>query len=420
MTEAWQLYSGYSVNSVNRLRGRLLSRLRFALERSDMSKRRPRGDGTVYARTRTRKDGTVAKTYVGQITVGHRNDGKPKKETVYGKTKREVREKLKQLQREVDDGVYSSDRSTVSEYLAEWLQLKKLEVRTRTHKQYEDNIRLYIIPHIGTVKLRELTSRHVEGMMLKVAESTSNDAANKARGTLSNALNKAVRQGLIARNPVDGVAKFNHTPKVPIIWTDQEAWTFLRTAADHRLYAAFYLAASTGMRHGEVLGLRWDDIEGNVITVQRALITVTGGQVELSTPKTATGIRRIYIDEGTLTVLAQHHELQEAEAQAAAAAWDNTGFVFTNQLGGMLNPRNFDRDWYELLERSGVPRITFHGLRHLHTSQLVRAGHDPVTVADRIGHRDPSFTLKRYSHAFEDQRKKAGLGLSTLMEPESD
>src|SRR5690625_4766889 len=119
-------------------------------------------------------------------------------------------------------------------------------------------------------------------------------------------------QGLIARNPVNGVANFQHTPKVPNPWTDEEVWTFLRTADGQRLHAAFYVAISTGMRHGEILGLNWADIEGNIITVRRALVTITGGQAELSTPKTAQGERRIYVDDMTLRVLDAHRVSEDA------------------------------------------------------------------------------------------------------------
>jgi integrase len=129
------------------------------------------------------------------------------------------------------------------------------------------------------------------------------------------------------------------------------------------------IALSTGSRHGEILGLRWQDIEGDIITVRQPIINVKGAQYEVSTPKTRKGIRRIVLDPDTLVLLSQH---KKSEREYLGEAWADSGLVFTNELGDLLVPRKFDRVWYELLKKSGLPRIRFDDLRHLHVSLLVQ------------------------------------------------
>lgn len=377
--------------------------------------RRGRGDGSIYRVTRQRKDGTTWLRWAGQVTVGYTVDGKQRRATAYGDTKTEVREKLRELQNQVSTGSYSHSRVTTADYLSGWLDVKKHEVKARTHQHYADTARLYILPYLGPIELRKLTATDIERMMIKIAETTSADAANKARTLLMTAFNRAVKQGIIHRNPAKSVAKFKTEKRAIQPWTREETATFLDNAKPHRLFAAFYLALSTGMRHGEILGLHWEDIDANVITVQRSLITVRGAQVELSTPKTSNSMRRIYIDEATAQVLNHHKKAQEKEAKQAGEAWEDSGFVFTNQLGGPLIPRNFDTIWYRLRDLAGVPKISFHDLRHTHVSLLISRGVDPKTVAERVGHRDAAFTLRQYSHAFEEQRKKAGIGIEELL-----
>lgn len=353
--------------------------------------------------------------WAAEVTIGYNDNGSQKRKTVYGATQREVLDKISELKGQLIEGALPDTRTTVDKYLAQWLSLKKREVKPRSYQYYADYIRLYVSPHVGKIELAKLTANHIERMMKAVARDVSNDAANKARTVLTTALKKAVRQGLLPRNPADAVDRFTHEPKDITLWTPAQVTHFLEVATSHRLYAAFYLAIATGMRHGEILGLRWEDLSDEVITVRQSVINVKGATYEISTPKTKKGVRRVSIDPDTLQKLNEHRHRQEQEKLTAAAAWANSGLVFTNELGDMLVPRNFDRVWYSLLHQSGNPKIRFHDLRHLHVSLLVRRGLDPRTVADRVGHTDPAFTLRQYSHMFETQRRMAAVGLRELL-----
>ena len=161
--------------------------------------KRGKGEGTLFKR----KDGK----WQGAITVGYDENGKQRRKTVYGKTQAEVIGKLDKVKGQLANGTFSDTRITVSQFMAQYLNHKKVNVEERTHQFYKDYVRLYIEPHIGRVELAKLTSLHVQNMMKEVAEAVSKDAANKARTVLNTALKWAVAHGLIARNPADAVAK---------------------------------------------------------------------------------------------------------------------------------------------------------------------------------------------------------------------
>lgn len=258
-------------------------------------------------------------------------------------------------------------------------------------------------------------------LLLTVKEQVSVDAANKTRTVLFGALRQTMRDGFIPRNPVEPVAPYrvDATPK-DHSWEPSETLRFLETARTHRLFAAFYLSMTTGTRPGEVLGLRWGDLEGDTLHVQQSLTNLKGGHA-ISTPKTRKGVRRIVVDAETLAVLATHRLLQAEERSKVGETWpprspEYANLVFTNELGGPLHPRNFDRVWYSLMETAEVRRIRFHDLRHMHVSPLNKAGMDARTIADRIGHTDAAFILRRYAHVFEEQRR-AAIPLLELLSP---
>ncbi|CAA9370663.1 MAG: hypothetical protein AVDCRST_MAG93-8402, partial [uncultured Chloroflexia bacterium] len=339
-----------------------------------------------------------------------------------GKTQAEALAKVAELKQQLVSGTLSDTKLTLGKYLTHWLEHKKLEVKPRTHEYYKKYAELYIRPHIGGTKLGKLTTQDVRRTLMTVKDQVSADAANKTRTVLSGALKQAVRDGLVPRNPVEATTPFkvdaslkDHT------WEAPETLRFLETARTHRLFAAFYLTMTTGMRHAEVLGLRWGDIEGDTLHLRQSLINLNGGYA-ISTPKTPKGIRRVVVDAETLAVMETHRLLQAEEQRKAGESWgpksaEYSDLIFTTENGRPIHPRNFDRVWYGLMERAQVRRIRFHDLRHMHVSLLNKAGMDARTIADRIGHTDPAFTIRRYAHVFEEQRRAAAIPLLELLTP---
>ena len=202
------------------------------------------------------------------------------------------------------------------------------------------------------------------------------------------------------------------------IWTSQEAARFIDATRPHRLFALFYLAMSTGMRRGELLGLHWQDIEGSSLVIRQSLIEQRG-RIMITTPKTEKGARRVALSPDVVEVLEGHRQRQEAERTFLGAAWPGHDFVFTSQTGTPLNPSNLTDLWRNLQKQAGVKLVRLHDLRHLHASLAIRQGMDAKVLADRLGHARASFTLDVYTHLFEEQRQNSAVSILDLL-PKGD
>ena len=372
-----------------------------------MSRKRANGEGSIFKR----KDGR----WQGAVTVGYDDEGKQKRRTIYGKTQTEVRGKLTEIKRQVADGVYSDSKHTVRSYLEHWLKEKARSVKPRTAELYCEQAQRYVYPQIGQVHLTKLTPLHIQTVISKLGDNIGANTANKVRTLLFNALKQAVLWQLIPRNPCEAVAKLKEETKEMIIWTPTETLAFVKTARSHRLFAAFYLAIFTGLRRGEALGLRWQDISDGVIYVKQSL-TVLSGKIHFTTPKTSKGQRFLTVSEDVMEILTEHQTFQKSEAEYLGESWPETDLVFTSQAGTPIHPRNFERVFKQLIKQAGVSNIRFHDLRHLHVSLLVSKGFDPRAIADRVGHTNPSFTLDVYSHMFAEKRKDSAVGMSDLLD----
>ncbi len=385
-----------------------------------LARKRADGEGSIYKRTVSRKDGTSYIRWEAVYQLGYDGNGNRKRITRYSNSQAGALRKLEEIKKELASGASIEEKRTVSEYLKVWLKDKALTVKPRTVEFYTYHVNKYITPELGSIKLKKLTTPQVRAFMRTTQERVSKDAANKSRTVLKAALEQAVKDELLIRNPVTAVDPFKIEKKVKDIeWSSEEALEFLDHARAHRLFAAFHLALSTGMRHGEVLGLRWQDIEGDTLYVRQSLIRLESG-CAISTPKTAQSIRPVKLDPETIAVLEQHKQKQQAEAQQLGDSWgpaspEFSDLVFTSLVGGEIVPRNFDRVWYNLQKQAGVRRIRFHDLRHMYVSLLNKQGVDARTIADRIGHTDPTFTLRRYAHVFDEQRQGAAIPLQKLL-----
>jgi integrase len=276
------------------------------------TRRRANGEGSIFERTFTRKDGSTYKRWVSEVTVGIVSNGTPKHKTVYGSTQREVLEKKAAIEHRVKGGTYSETRMSVADYVGKWLEQKRLEVKPRTHEFYETYTRLYILPNIGGYKLASLSSSHIRDALAKIHSQVSADAANKTRTTLFGALKQAMLDGLIPKNPVEVVKPYKVTKKKDPKWEPEEAEQFLEAITGHRLFAAFHIAISTGLRHGEVLGLRWQDFYGDALHIEQSLINYRA-MYAISSPKTEEGKRIVLVDPDTAAIIRDHRLKQEQE-----------------------------------------------------------------------------------------------------------
>lgn len=251
-------------------------------------------------------------------------------------------------------------------------------------------------------------------MVDRIVASGHIPTANKCRRMLSTALKRAVRWDLIDRNPVDAIDPVREHVEQPQMWAQAQVRTFLETQRDHRFFAAFYTLITTGLRRGELLGLRWNDIEDEGLWV-RQTVTIVDNQPIIGLTKTRASRRFVSLPADTLAVLKTHQRRQLVARQIVGDTWEHPELVFPSEIGTLMDPKNFYRAWKLAVKAAGLPPARIHDMRHLHVSLLILAGEDAKTVSERAGHTSTSFTLDRYGHLFHAQRQRAARSLDDLL-----
>jgi integrase len=358
--------------------------------------------------------------YAVRLDLGRGPDGKRifKYHSGYA-TKRTAQQARTELLGALDRRSYvAPDKTTVADYLrGQWLPVVQTRLRPGTWVEYRSKAETHLIPAIGQVPLQQLTTAMLNALYKELlARGIGPRTVQYVHATIRKALNDAVRWGLLVRNPAYHAAA--PTPRRTELrtWTADELRHFLACVRDDRLYAAWWLAALTGMRRGEVLGLRWVDLDldGGWLSVRHTLIVVDN-HIQVSKPKTARGRRRIALDPETITALRTHHTAQAAERLAAGPAWPNNNLVFTRQDGAPLHPEYVRRLFDRRVHRAGLPRIRFHDLRHTHATLALQAGVHPKVVSERLGHATVAMTLDVYSHAIPALQQDAATTIADLV-----
>jgi integrase len=310
------------------------------------------------------------------------------------------------------------DKTTVSDYLrGQWLPAVQTRLRSGTWVEYRRKAETHLIPAIGQVPLQQLTTAMLNVLYQQLLDrGVGPRTVQYVHTTIRKALNDAVRWGLLVRNPAHYAAAPRPHRTELSTWTAAELRRFLTSVRGDRLFAAWQLAALTGMRRGEVLGLRWADLnlEGGWLSVRQTLVVVDN-QPLTSEPKTVRGRRRIALDPDTIAALRSHHKTQVAERLAAGPAWANTDLVFTRQDGTPLHPEHVRRQFDRHIARTGLPRIRFHDLRHTHATLALQAGVHPKVVSERLGHTTVAMTLDIYSHAIPALQQDAAATIAGLV-----
>ena len=302
---------------------------------------------------------------------------------------------------------------TVARYLCtRWLPTREGRLRPTTSFRYEKMIDRYVLPRIGRVPLRSLTITHLDDLYAHLRHSGRHDGGPLAPKTVLNvhqilrtALGDAERAGLVHRNiarlmnpPCHGVAPEQRC------WNEQQLRQFLHVALVHRLGPALWLAAMTGMRRGEVLGLRWSDIDldSSTLSIRRS-VSCTGYQVHTTATKTRTSRRAVDLDESTVAVLRKWQRFQRDELGPVTP--EET--VFTRCDGQPVHPHALSQTFDRLQRSAGVPTIRLHDLRHTHATLMLKHGVPLKVVSERLGHSTPAFTMAVYQHVLPGMQRDA-------------
>ncbi|MFD5436626.1 tyrosine-type recombinase/integrase [Kitasatospora sp. NPDC127067] len=365
-----------------------------------MARKNPNGAGSIWQRKDGRYEGRV---YVPQP------DGTRKRKTVYGDTWEECDAKRQELVKRARDGVPTPTRSQkLSEWLPYWLEeFIRPQRKKTTYAKYETHVRRYLIPNIGTKRLESLSVPDVRRLVNVVTRDASAATAKESHRVLRTALTAACREELITRN----VATLVPAPRVEVremkTWTLDETVTFLEAARPDPLYTAFVLAITLGLRRGEVLGLRWSDIDldGRKLTVRTQLQRVQKELYADSTKNRRT--RAIPLPAMCIAPLRWRRFQQAKQREDAGREWEDTGYVFSTRTGRPIEPRNLSRSFERIGADAGLPRIRLHDTRHGCATILFAAGVAPRVVMEILGHSQIAVTMNVYTHVSEETRREA-------------
>ncbi|HEY3669504.1 MAG TPA: site-specific integrase [Acidimicrobiia bacterium] len=337
------------------------------------------------------------------------------------RTKRDAEAALNEaLSRATRGELTTATKQTVAEVLEDWLAASEPSLRISTFDRYQRDVRLHIIPKIGAVRLADLTPAHVRALYRGLL-----DGDGEIRGPLSptsvrhtamvlhRALGDAVVLGLVRQNVTEMVKPPKKVHHEMTTWTTDQLQQFLEATKPHRLHAAFVLAATTGMRQGEIAALRWTDLnldsEYPQVSVRRTV--VRAGRIEdFAAPKTARGSRSVPLGPRTVEILARLAATQRRELDRLrdlALPVQGEGFVFTTPHGGVVKTYTLRNQFERLVAQSGVPRIRFHDLRHTFATRSLEQGTNAKTISDLLGHASVAFTLSTYAHAIPAMEQAA-------------
>ena len=375
-----------------------------------MAKKRGQNEGSI----RKRKDGT----WEARVTVYIDATGKQVRKSLYGKTKKEAFEKMTDLQNNLQKGIITNPTEmTVREWMDVYMQTyKKPHVRPATYNNYSVKVNNHINPAIGHDKIKSLRQdiiqRFVNGLSEKgLAPSTVIDIYK----LLHNALETAIDDGLIARNVANRV-KLPKTskPKINVLTAEQEI-AFIEQASKTYMGIMYIFDLHTGMRLGELLGLKWSDIdfENDELHVKRTLYkakdpdeTSSHWYLDFGDPKTEAGKRTIPLYDSTMEILAKVYEQQETNKQKAGAAYNDNDLVFCTQLGKPLEPNNMRRTFYSICEKIEAKGLHPHCLRHTYATRGAEKNVDMRALQAVLGHANIRETIDTYTHPSNDFKRR--------------
>lgn len=363
-------------------------------------------------------------------TIRKRSDGRwearllledGKRKSLYGKTRQEAVKLLAQAVQEREQGIVANtDRQTIEQYLPSWVEtVKKHKVEPSTYINCRLYVRKHLVPALGAYQLTKLTAQQVQSLYArKLEDGYAPGTVRLMHITLHDALSHAVRVGLVQRNVADMVDPPPMRHEEMAILDEDQVHTLLDEVAGDRLEALIMLALATGMREGELIALRWRDVdlERGTLRVMRTLKRGYAGY-QFGKPKTKRSQRIIGVPTTAITALRTHRVRQLEERFQVGDAWQDQDLVFCNEVGARLSLNRFDADgWFgRLLQRAHLPLVRFHDMRHTAATLLLARGVNVKVVSEMLGHSSIAITLSLYGHVLPHMQQQAAATMDDVL-----
>lgn len=375
--------------------------------------------GHIHKRTRTNAAGKQTVRWYVVVDIGTDRDGRRKQKWHGGfATRREAEIERARIVNDLHGGDYvAPDRLTLAQWVAEsWLPMTRTRVKPSTYQSYRANMENHVLPALGVRTLQQLTSPILNTLYADLLNQGGDRGPLAAKTVryihtiVHKALRDAVDAGILRTNPAERAKPprpNRNGARMIECWEPSELAVFLASVKGARLEPAWRLAAMTGMRRGEVLGLRWRDIDFDQsrLAVRIAIVSVAYEILE-SSPKNHQA-RVIDLDPETKKLLQRHRDRQTAERAEFGPEYDDRDLVICSDDGSPIHPQSFSQFFVKAVERAGLRKIRLHDLRHTHATIAVKAGVPVKVISERLGHESPAFTLKQYAHVLPGMQAEA-------------
>ncbi len=383
---------------------------------------RHKGEGTI------RKRGN--NLWEGRITIGYDEDGRQKRKSFYGSTKKEVKMKMKPTEEELGAGIDLYNQPFFYEWLTLWFDMyKKPNLKPASIELFEGVMEKYIKPS----KLSELYVNEIDGLDIQVflnglATELSKTSIKRIRSLINNALKQAVLAKLVIYNCCEAtivphgteIHDFDEDEVIEFFTLhEQKQMTeyLLKKEKDKKLRAIVLLTLYTGLRLGEVIGLRESDMDlkKRELKVRGSVRRVREGLI-YQKPKTKSSIRTVPIPSNVISVLREYKDFSEQQRAVSGSIYNDCGLFFKTDIGNILDPRNVRRAFQRMLTRADLSERKFHALRHTYATRLMELGENPKVVQKLLGHSNITITLNIYSHVTEEKKESAAEKLNIYID----
>jgi integrase len=366
--------------------------------------KRGNGEGSVFKR---------GNRWVAQVGTGKN------RETKYFDTQKDANAwRHKMIEQRHQGLVFAGSKVSLSKFLDEWLVVAKTSVRPNTFQQYSQVVHQHINPVLGYIVLKDLRPDHVQSLYTnKLANGVSPSSTRMIHAVIHRALNHALKLGLVYRNVADSVTRPKVVRKEMKTLNDYQVRQLIQVAESEQMRLLLWVAVVTGLRQGELLGLKWSDLDwmSRRIQIQRQVQRRKGDGLVFCEPKSASGRRVIVLGKSTIDKMREYKNNQLKERILLGEKWQDNDLIFPSPIGTPLDPSNVLKAYKDCLKRADLPNLRFHDLRHSAATLMLQQGVNPKIVSERLGHSDISLTLNTYSHVLPPMQEEAAEKMDDLL-----